>query len=421
MRRAQWSILTYIAAHNNLQTFGDRSLGQIWRTGSSDQVKLTVLLDTAAGARRYASTGPGEGEVADLSDFDSGDGKKLAQVAKWAFEKHPAERYGLVLWSHGTGWMPDEIAAVARSARGDAAVDLDEARERSGASASTALFRSTLEAILSQDTPQERAICFDDGSQHALDTLELERVAGRIQGFIGQPLDLLGMDACLMASLEVAYQLRHSVRAMVASEELVPVKSWPYDTILGALRSHPDMSARDLAAQVVADYGDYYDAHPPEFNRGDVTKVALDLSRIGEAANAAGALGDALLADIGPQRQALWAAQARAMKKETQNDKRQPSKFSLHLWDAGTLARELGRASQDAAVRAAAGALQAALAPGGAVIAERHRGSWFDGLAGVSLYAVPPNISRISPFYPTMAFAQDTRWGSLLSAYHQDV
>ena len=55
----------------------------------------------------------------------------------------------------------------------------------------------------------------------------------------------------------------------------------------------------------------------------------------------------------------------------------------------------------------------------GMVIAEGHRGDWFDGIGGVSIYAVPPGVQRVSPYYDEVAFAQSTRWGEMLAAYHE--
>lgn len=419
MAKAKWTLLFYIAAHNDLHAFGEASLNEIWKLGSSPDVKFVALLDTMFGAHRYDSRSPDDGEVRKTADFDSGDPKKLTQLAKWAFQTYPAERYGLVLWSHGTGWMPNEIERVARAVRGDQAVTPKEATERAAQSASPALFRSTLEQIFKSDSPAERAICFDDGSQHSLDTVELERVTRSIGEAVGQPLDLLGMDACLMASLEVAYQLRETVRTLVASQELVPGTSWPYADILGRLRANPDMTAEDLSKTIVSRFVAHYAAHPPELNRGDVTKVAVDVSKISAVAQAAGALAGALLADIDAQRERMWAAQFQTQKIESRNKRRRPTKFDFHLWDAATFARHLARGNPNAAVASAAQALVAALQPGGAVLQEGHFGEWFDGLGGLSVYIAPPNVSRITPYYPMVAFAKDAQWDALLTAYHQ--
>ena len=436
IRKAQWTFLVYIAAHNNLDDLGRRSLDQILGAASTPQLKLAALYDSHDGATRYIVGDPAQMLVEEpLSDFDSGDPDALLETVRWCFERCPAEQYALVLWSHGSGWRPEdrqraaqgrlvsawtpqEMARIAREVRGDDAVSAGESAERGGQSASMALFRSTLAEILDKDSSTERAICFDDGSGHSLDTLELERVVREVQAITGQPLSLLGMDACLMATLEVAYQVREQVQYLVASEELVPGYSWPYDSILEALRATPQMPPHDLAALVVHRYVDYYAANPPPLNYGDVTKVALDLAHIGELAQAADGFARALLADIENQASHLWAAQRETRAKETLQGRRQANKFNYHLWDLGTLAAHLAEHSEDAAVQEAARVVRAALQPGGAVIVERHHGEWFEGIGGISVYAVPPGVQRISPYYSEVALARDTRWGDMLQAYH---
>ena len=279
---SDWTILIYIAAHNNLDHHASNSLSQILAAGSSERVKVAVLFDSWLGATRYIAGGPGTPAVEEkLGSFDSGRPDELFATAQWAYEKHPAKQYGLVLWSHGdVYWDQKELVKIAKKARGEM-VDL-EPTDRSIGGRSMALFSSTLEEILREVDPDDRAILFDNGTQHSVDTLQLAQVTAELQKRIGQPLDLLGMDACLMGNIEVAYELRNTVRYMVASEELVPGTSWPYDTILGRLHQQPDMAAGDLAQHIVGDYAAYYHAHPPAFGTADVTKVALDLTRIGE-------------------------------------------------------------------------------------------------------------------------------------------
>lgn len=132
---------------------------------------------------------------------------------------------------------------------------------------------------------------------------------------LGQPLDLLGMDACLMATLEAAYQIKDTTRYLVASEELVPGHSWPYDLIYGALRTTPDQSPHDLAKRIVQDYVGYYAEHPP--SSGDVTKVALDLSKIYTLSTAVSGLAQALVADMTTQADVLWKAQHDTQQQES--------------------------------------------------------------------------------------------------------
>ena len=415
---AKWTILTYIAAHNNLDELGGRSLGQIVEVGSTPEVKLLALVDGQKGASRLLAGQPGKpAKQEPLTGFDSGDGDALLETVRWAFKECPAERYGLVLWSHGSGWRPEEIEEVAKQARGDAKVDAVESRDRAAAPGSMALFRSTLTTILKKEKPAERAICFDDGSGHSLDTLELDRVTREIRAALGRPLDFLGMDACLMATLEVAYQVRESVRYLVASEELVPGSSWPYDRIFGELRGEPGRSPAALAKSVVKLYGEYYRDHPPP--AGDVTKVALDLGQVSEIARAVDGLAGALTNEIDSQADLLWKAQLDSYEQESRKKKREPNKFRFHLWDLGSLAARLAGAGSSPAVREAAQALAATLKPGGpAVLAEDHLGDWFEGIGGVSIYLIPAKRQRVSPYYANLALAKDTKWAAMLQAYH---
>ena len=57
---AKWTILTYIAAHNNLEELGQDSLEQIVRVGSSQDVIHGVLVDGSMGADRILVGKPGK-------------------------------------------------------------------------------------------------------------------------------------------------------------------------------------------------------------------------------------------------------------------------------------------------------------------------------------------------------------------------
>jgi hypothetical protein len=418
--KAKWTILTYIAAHNNLDSFGKKSLMDILSVGSTTDVVQGALYDGKQGAGRYVMGDPGGVEwQKQLGTFDAGDPDELIATVKWLFEKYPAERYGLVLWSHGTGWEPSEIEEVAKEARPSAPADSAESKERSAAPGSSALFRTTVRLLLTPETRAERAILFDDGTGHSLDTLELARVAGEIADAIRQPLELLGMDACLMANLEVAYEVRKAVRYLVASEELVPAHSWPYKEIYGAVRANPQMGGAEFAKLVVERYVDFYTLNPP--TRGDVTKIALDLGRIEDLVQAADQLAQSLRREMGAAADILWGAQRECQQHETQGGKRQPTKFDYRLWDVCSLAGRLAGSNAASAQikQAAANTVKAFSAGQGAVLAERHRGTWFNGIGGTSIYMMPPRRQGISPHYAKLSFAIDTQWDEMLSAYHE--
>lgn len=419
--KAKWTILTYIAAHNNLQQMGDRSLNQIIGVGSTRDVMHGILFDGPQGATRCVIGGPGKVLQQDqLQDYDSGDPARLIETAQWMFKQYPAERYGLILWSHGSGWQPAEIRSVAGQVRGDTQVDDAESAYRSQMPGSLVLFRSSLAELVKPASDAERAILFDDGTGQSLDTIELGNVTREIQQIIDQPLDFLGMDACLMATIEVAYQLHPWVRYMVASEELVPGTSWPYDVVFDTLRTQPDLAARDLAALVVDEYLQYYEHYPPNLGGGDVTKIALDLSKVEELASSMQELGQALQANMATVLPELAQAQDATYQVETLAGRRDPNKFNYHLWDILAVADLLATNCSQERVRLAAAQAANAFKTSGLVVRAGHRGSWFNDIGGLSVYWIAPKMKQrrhISDAYPAVSFAADTHWHEMLAAY----
>ena len=79
--------------------------------------------------------------------------------------------------------------------------DAREADRCSRSPLGTALFRTTLETMFTLPTFHDRSILQDWDTRHALDTVELGKVLEGAEKKLGRPLDLLGMDACLMSNL----------------------------------------------------------------------------------------------------------------------------------------------------------------------------------------------------------------------------
>lgn len=404
---AKWTFMVYLAADNDLSRAAELDLAEMRRVGSSADVHVVVEIDRSGDApsRRHHIERDGADErVVDLGETDSGAPETLQAFVEWAIDAYPAERYALVLWSHGSGWQPAEVRRIAAEA---GVPDPEAEAERSaGAVGRGVFFRSSLRTILSLPSPEERAICTDDGSGHSLDTVELGRVLGAVAERLGRPIDLLGMDACRMSNLEVCYQVRDHARVLVGSEVDVPGRGWPYDAVLAHLTADPDQTPEALAACVV---DAFLSSHAARGEARPIAHAAFDLARIEDVAGPLDALADALVGGMARGHvQSIWNAQ------------RASANFGgTTLWDVAHFCEALCAATDDEAVVAAARAVRDALAPGTArfVLAEGRRGEALARCGGLSIYLQPYTVD-LSPYYAELDFARDRRWHAMLRAYH---
>ena len=129
-------------------------------------------------------------------------------------------------------------------------------------------------------------IAWDDtsGKDNLSAYAELESALDAITGAGGE-IDVLYFDACLMAMIEDAYEVRDDVDYIVASENL----GWSvfaYDTYVSSVTDNttPRQLAQNVADAYIAALQGYYPG----------TVSALDMSAIENAGNAADALAQAL-------------------------------------------------------------------------------------------------------------------------------
>jgi hypothetical protein len=406
---AKWTVMAYLAGDNNLSDAGEKDIAEMRAVGSTPDVNIVVEFDRIGDAhetQRYHIQAGGQSELVEsLGETDCGDPRVLLDFVGWAAQRFPAERYALILWNHGSGWEPSEMERVARSAGANDFFGR-EASERASTPLRKLLFHPALETILGLPSPLERAICSDDGSGHSLDTIELGEVLRQTATILGQPLDLLGMDACLMSNLEVAYQVRGSVRYIVASEESEPNDGWPYDVVLSGLVGAPDRATPDLAAHIVSAYVQSY---VERGYSGPVTQSALDLSRLGALTAPLDDLATVLVDGMRDAALEIWSAQ------------RHSARFAHNtLWDIGNFCEELAKRTRHETVRPAAQGVRRALeqGPENFVIAEAHHGVSVARCTGATIYLLPP-LMDISRYYADLNYAKNHRWLEMLEAYHR--
>ena len=149
----------------------------------------------------------------------------LSAFIRYGKEHYPANRYMLILWDHGSGAV--------------AGYGYDEKFTRSG-SMSLAGIRRALE----------------DG---------------------GVKFDMIGFDACLMASVENALMLSDYADYMIASEETEPGVGWYYTEWLTALGQNPSMGTLELGKKIA---DDFVSACQSQARGQDTTLSVVDLAEL---------------------------------------------------------------------------------------------------------------------------------------------
>jgi hypothetical protein len=332
-------------------------------------------------------------------------------------DHYPADRYALILWNHGSGWWEE--------ARGRAAVSAQaEASPRSGreAAAPVPLSQRPHHSLFHHAfPPAHRSICYDDTSGgDALDNRELKVVLAGVCALLGRKIDLLGMDACLMNMVEVAWQLRDSVQVIVGSEIEEPFDGWPYTEILARLTARPRQGAAAFARWIVKSYLLSYQGKDET-----VTQSALDAEQIDDVVTKIDALSGALLTALETDAQAIAAADCIA-----HACRLSPRFYDDNYIDLLCFAKQLRRTADPRKVgpgKAGSGktppdlqpkadALVAALKPGKsrAILCQGKIGPEVRGTGGLSIY-FPSD--RINPAYRALDFCADCRWLAFLERF----
>lgn len=248
--KATWTFMVYLDADNDLDPYASGDLAEMMAVGSTAEINIIVQYDgystpsITKTAYRYKVEKGTLTKLADLGEVNMASAQTISEFISYAASNYPAERYALVLWNHGNGW-------------------------KSGSSA------KQVSSIL--------ADWDNNGAKSA--PLDNNLVAKGIAGG-GVTIDMLGVDACIMATIESTYEFRNVARYIVASQELVQIKGWDYRDILTRLTSSPSMSASDLAIQAVASYKAQSDASGLK----DQTISAISMSEIQSVATAVDAM-----------------------------------------------------------------------------------------------------------------------------------
>lgn len=257
---ASWTILVYIAGDNNLETAGLGDINEMEMVGSDENVNIIVEMDRSreyetgfgnwSGARRFYITQDNSEEITspvleDLGRVDSGNPNTLGNFAIWGVENFPAEKYAFIIWNHGWSWSLQTSPSISKG--------------------------------ISSDDETGNDISVAEG--------ELENLFARVQQETNVHFDIIGMDACVMQSWEIAHVVEPYGDYYVASQDYEDWDGWNYTDTLRDLKNQPTFSGLELADSFAERF----------FQTGDSTLSVLDLSQLESFETSLDTLASALM------------------------------------------------------------------------------------------------------------------------------
>ncbi|MDX2076295.1 MAG: clostripain-related cysteine peptidase [bacterium] len=240
----KWTFLVYMNVDNDLEGYGLNDITEMVGIGSSDSVNIILEIDRIEGyadawgdftdARRFyidqhASLDELQ-PVQELGEINMGDPANLVDFVTWGVANYPAEKYSLIIGSHGAGWQGIG--------------------------------------------PDDSGINEDGG---ILTLAEINTALTTIREQTGiEKFEFIGFDACLMGQLEVYQALQGHAKYAIAAEEVIPGNGYNYTATLTQLLTTPDMSAEELLTVMVDSYMSFYAEFGQAYPAYDLHVVNLE-------------------------------------------------------------------------------------------------------------------------------------------------
>ncbi|MEZ5346474.1 MAG: clostripain-related cysteine peptidase [Pyrinomonadaceae bacterium] len=261
MQEQEWTIMVYMAGDNNLSVDMAYAMEQIkeFAAGDTDKVNLFVYYDGKSQSipTLYCDFSDSKNPkqvrsylvnnklypVRPVPDENAADHRSIINFVDWCVNTVPhekngeicygrkAQRYALIISGHSMGFQ-------------DIGMFKDE-------SSNHTLSMEKMNWLLERITKTEAELIEDSKDEHRRDD-SYERATTEI---LGQKLDILGFDSCVMGMLEVGYQFSNVAKTMVASEGSVPSAGWTYAKILGNLACHArGLHINEVTANFVSEF-----------------------------------------------------------------------------------------------------------------------------------------------------------------------
>ncbi|MGL5317745.1 MAG: clostripain-related cysteine peptidase [Bacteroidales bacterium] len=195
------SVLVYLLGNNSLSSNANMDLLELENAAKNNDFKGTLLCfldDSQPGATLFQLDRSGKKVIKEYpSGYKTATPEAIKDVMATMKSAYPAPSYGLVLWSHGSGWLPSWQAKYNSS-------------------------------TLKQNYPLVKSDKSKAFGQDGVSWMELKDIKASLKD---KELDFLIFDACYMGQVEVLYELKEKAKYIIASPAEILADGFPYDKV----------------------------------------------------------------------------------------------------------------------------------------------------------------------------------------------
>jgi len=400
-----WNFMVYMSNNNNLHRFGVQNFGQMVKVGSGANANILLQMDhlgERAISRFYIEKNRAvllESHANTTTSF-SGSQANLTEFAEWGLKNFESKNACLVLWNHGAGIKDTDVWGRYLIRNRDSLFTFNYTTGLLELDHSIKKNKKLLTQINTEN--KKRGIAFNDAAEAFLTNQHLKDGLEQIctKSLSGKKIEIISMDACHMAMIEVASQIKNSANFMVASEEVEPGAGLNYITALSSF-INKNMDSATFARHIVQSYRAEY-----EKIMGDYTQSAVDLSFTDQVEKNLDTLAQQLIVAINDKTQEF----AKSLLKLRMNRMTTTEFYDADYVDLGHLYKSLSAIAPDSIKTTCAEGL-ALLKK---MVIENAAGRNLPEASGLAIYFPTRTIHK--SYYKT-EFVKNTAWAKFLETF----
>ena len=325
-----------------------------------------VLLEIRAGKNGQGT----EQVLKEYTDQNAADPQVLASVIADMQHYAPAQKYGLVFWSHATNWLPASEMKSGNSIWENYAVRRSSQFQQSFSNTTY----QNLRTIVLQDSNLQTKAFPQDGSNWG-------DVQAFAQALPSGVFDYVIFDACLMGSVEVLYDMKDKTDYLIASPAEVMGVGMPYERVMPYL-----FAPEPQLAELCKAFCDFYTTYSDPY----ATIALYDCGQVEE-------LTQVMREIVARYRDRIPDMDVSALQYYY-------ASYRRSMFDLGDFVRALLGESEPALLSRFEQAMAKVVVPEGRFSTERGVGFAIRSYSGLSTYIPRSVYSDLNPFYEQISW-----------------